>query len=284
MHLELDNITFIVVCYKSENVIYKCLDSLPINSKKILIENSRNIKLKKELELKYDNIEVFLNDNLGMGASNNIGISRSNTDFVFILNPDTIFKPDTLDNLINDLKQIDDFAIVSPVISNQRFPNYKGIINENNKYQDIISVNVVDGFSMLINKKKFQGNFFDENIFLYLENDDLCKRAIDLGHKIYVFNSSIVDHIAASSTNMNKADIEKLRNWHWMWSKFYYNRKHYGLTKALIRISPNLFSSLFKYLIFLILFNKTEKIKYYNRLAGIICSILGKKSYYRVDN
>ena len=172
MHLELDNITFIVVCYKSENVIYKCLDSLPINSKKILIENSRNIKLKKELELKYDNIEVFLNDNLGMGASNNIGISRSNTDFVFILNPDTIFKPDTLDNLINDLKQIDDFAIVSPVISNQRFPNYKGIINENNKYQDIISVNVVDGFSMLINKKKFQGNFFDENIFLYLENYD----------------------------------------------------------------------------------------------------------------
>ena len=284
MHLELDNITFIVVCYKSENVIYKCLDSLPINSKKILIENSRNIKLKKELELKYDNIEVFLNDNLGMGASNNIGISRSTTDFVFILNPDTIFKPDTLDNLINDLKQIDDFAIVSPVISNQRFPNYKGIINENNKYQDIISVNVVDGFSMLINKKKFQGNFFDENIFLYLENDDLCKRAIDLGHKIYVFNSSIVDHIAASSTNMNKADIEKLRNWHWMWSKFYYNRKHYGLTKALIRISPNLFSSLFKYLIFLILFNKTEKIKYYNRLAGLICSILGKKSYYRVDN
>ena len=104
MHLELDNITFIVVCYKSENVIYKCLDSLPINSKKILIENSRNIKLKKELELKYDNIEVFLNDNLGMGASNNIGISRSNTDFVFILNPDTIFKPDTLDNLIKNFK------------------------------------------------------------------------------------------------------------------------------------------------------------------------------------
>ena len=241
-------------------------------------------QLVDSVENSIENIEVFLNDNLGMGASNNIGISRSNTDFVFILNPDTIFKPDTLDNLINDLKQIDDFAIVSPVISNQRFPNYKGIINENNKYQDIISVNVVDGFSMLINKKKFQGNFFDENIFLYLENDDLCKRAIDLGHKIYVFNSSIVDHLAASSTNMNKADIEKLRNWHWMWSKFYYNRKHYGLTKALIRISPNLFSSLFKYLIFLILFNKTEKIKYYNRLAGLICSILGKKSYYRVDN
>ena len=283
MHLKLNNVTFIIVCYKSENVIYKCLDSLPINSKKILIENSRNIKLKKELELKYDNIEVFLNDNLGMGASNNIGISRSNTDFVFILNPDTIFKPDTIDNLINDLKQIDDFAIVSPVISNERFPNYKGIVNENNKNQNIISVNVVDGFSMLINKKKFQGNFFDENIFLYLENDDLCKRAIDSGHKIYVFNNSIVDHIAASSTNMNKVDIEKLRNWHWMWSKFYYNRKHYGITKALIRILPNLFSSLFKYLIFSILFNKTKKNIYYNRLSGLISSIVGKKSYYRVD-
>ena len=77
MDLNLKNITFIIVCFRSENVIYNCLNSLPKNSNKLIIENSRDINLKKDLETKYDNIEVILNDNLGMGTSNNIGILRS---------------------------------------------------------------------------------------------------------------------------------------------------------------------------------------------------------------
>ena len=68
MKLNLNNITFIIVCFKSENVIFSCLNSLPKISKKIVIENSKNIKLKKQIESKYDNIEVLINENLGMGA------------------------------------------------------------------------------------------------------------------------------------------------------------------------------------------------------------------------
>ena len=47
-------------------------------------------------------------------------------------------------------------------------------------------VKSVDGYAMLLNIKKIQEtlnfnhkNFFDENFFMYLENDDLCKRIID---------------------------------------------------------------------------------------------------------
>ena len=39
MKLNLDDITFIIVTYKSENIIQNCLNSLPKNSKKIIIEN-----------------------------------------------------------------------------------------------------------------------------------------------------------------------------------------------------------------------------------------------------
>ena len=85
MDLNLKNITFIIVCFRSEKVIYNCLDSLPKNSKKIIIDNSKDINLKNDLELKYDNIEVILNENLGMGTSNNIGIKKSNTQFVYII-------------------------------------------------------------------------------------------------------------------------------------------------------------------------------------------------------
>ena len=75
MKLKLDQITFIIVTYKSESIIYNCLNSLPNESKKIIIENSSNINLENELKSKYDNIEVILSENIGMGAGNNIGIN-----------------------------------------------------------------------------------------------------------------------------------------------------------------------------------------------------------------
>ena len=58
MEINLNNITFIIVSFKSEKIIDECLKSLPKNSKIIVIENSNNYNLKKSLELKYDNIEV----------------------------------------------------------------------------------------------------------------------------------------------------------------------------------------------------------------------------------
>ena len=229
MKLDLNNITFIIVSFKSENVIHSCLNSLPQISKKIVIENSRNTKLKEELESKYDNIEVLINHNLGMGASNNIGILRSKTQFVYILNPDTKLNVSTMDKLIDATDKIVDFAILSPLCSDSRFPNYKIYEKKSGLNNQIIEVDTIDGFSMLINKSKFNNSFFDENIFLYLENDDICLRARKNNQKIYIVKNSLIDHLGASSSNIKDSyEFDLLRNWHWMWSKFYYNKKHSG--------------------------------------------------------
>ena len=60
-------------------------------------------------------------------------------------------------------------------------------------------------------------NFFDENIFLYLENDDLCKR-INKFESIYIAPRSKVNHLGASAVNKKYSDqIELSRNWHWIW-------------------------------------------------------------------
>ena len=177
MDLNLNNITFIIVTYKSHKVIFNCLNSLPRNSNKIIIENSKDMNLKKDLESKYDNIEVILNENIGMGASNNIGIIKSKTKYAYIINPDVTFKSDTFEKLIKSTEVINDFAILSPVNSNSNYPNFKNKITSKFDKEDIFEVDTVDGFSMLLNKEKFHNeDLFDENIFLYLENDDLCLR------------------------------------------------------------------------------------------------------------
>ena len=283
MILNLKNITFIIVSYKSDGVIEACIKSLPKNSKIIIIENSKNFKIKDKFK-NNRKIKVILNNNIGMGAANNIGLKKSKTQFAYILNPDVRFNQSTFKNLINAVNQIDDFAIISPKNSNLKYPNYK-ISEGNHINKNILNAEYLDGFSMLINKKKFKNKYFDENFFLYLENNDLCKRIKSLGENIYIIKNSSVKHLGASSANSKFSQkIEYLRNWHWMWSKYFYNKKHYGFLVALFRVTPNLLSSIFKYLFFSLFINEEKKMIYKMRYLGIINSIFSRKSWMRIEN
>ena len=286
MNLNLKELTFIIVSYKSKKVIYNCINSLPKFSKIIVIENSSDQYLKADLESKYDNIEVILKDNNGMGEANNIGLKKTNTKFAYILNPDVTFKENTFQKLEEAFNDIEDFAILSPIHENKNFPNYE--ISKKNEIvnKNIFEVDVVDGYSMLINKEKFtEENVFDENFFLYLENVDLCLRQKNKNQKIYIVKNSEIKHFGSYTSKLDDTgNIEYLRNWHWMWSKFYFNKKHYGYLRALLKTFSNLISAIFKYLYYSLLFNKHKKNIYKMRFLGLVNSIVGKKSYLRPKN
>ena len=281
MNLNLNEITFVIVTYKSESIIQYCLNTLPSDSKKIIVENSNNINLEKELKLKYDNIEVIPSENVGMGAGNNIGLKSCKTQYAYILNPDTKLNQNTIKNLINGLNEISDFTIASPLNDDPNFPNYKKK-NLDQKNSNILSVERIDGFSMLINLKKFSDQtFFDENFFLYLENDDLCIRVKNRNENIYIIKNSLINHTGGISKNQ---DLEYLRNWHWMWSKFYFNKKHYGFLTAFSKIFFNLFSSLIKFIFYLITLNPHKRKICQMRVSGLVNSIIGKKSFFRIKD
>ena len=285
MEVNLNNITFIIVTFKSEKIINNCLDTLPVESKKIIVENSENIILKNEIESKYDNIEVILAKNNGMGTSTNIGFNNCKTQFAYVLNPDTRLKKNSMQTIIETAKQIKDFAIISPLNSKSEYPNFK----VNKKYktlnENILEVDHLDGFSMLINLNKYDSkNLFDENFFLFLENDDLCLKTKKKGEKIYIIKNSSIDHLGFSSSDQtNYKEMEYLRNWHWMWSKFYYNKKHKGYLFSLLIIFPHLFSGLIKFLLFILIFNNHKRKIYQSRVSGIINSITGKSSWLRLN-
>ena len=281
MNLNLNEITFVIVTYKSESIIQDCLNTLPSESKKIIVENSNNINLGKDLKLKYDNIEVILSENIGMGAGNNIGLKSCKTKYAYILNPDTKLNKNTIKNLIYELNKISNFTIASPLNDDPNFPNYK-INNQEQKNLNILSVDSIDGFSMLINLEKFsENNLFDENFFLYLENDDLCLRVKNRKENIYIIKNSLINHTGGISKNQ---DLEYLRNWHWMWSKFYFNKKHYGFLTAFSKIFFNLFSSLVKFIFYLITLNPHKRKICQMRVSGLVNSIIGKKSFFRIND
>ena len=92
-----------------------------------------------------------------------------------ILNPDTILKPNTLNQIFEISKNLE-FAILSPLSDNKDYPNYKVQKELTNKKKGLFEVDQIDGYAMILDKHQFNDNFFDEKIFMYLENDDLCLR------------------------------------------------------------------------------------------------------------
>jgi GT2 family glycosyltransferase len=278
-----ENITFVIVSFRSGHIIEKCIKSINPNIKIIIVENSENVHIKNYLENKFTNVKVIIaKENLGYGRGNNLGISKVNTQYAFILNPDAILEDNCLIELYKaQLTLRDDFAILAPNILN----NYGFFSDKNNSFQkEIMEVDYVKGFAMLINLKKITfERIFDENFFLFLEEIDLCKRIKNYGEKIFVVENSKVQHFAKQAS-IKSLNIELCRNWHWMWSLFYYNHKHFGFLNAYKATLFKFFSSIIKLFFALIFFNKKKILIYYYRLNGLFNAFLKRPAWLRPDN
>ena len=284
MSLSLKNLTFIIVTFKSEHIISDCINSLPADSRIIVIENSGNEKLKEDLENRYPKIKVVVQDNKGMGPANNRGIKLCETDYAFVINPDVKFEINSIQRIIDFTVKKDDYSVLAPISDDINYPNYtvnnKSLINDE---LDYINVDSVDGFAMLINKRKFKDDlYFDENFFLYLENDDLCIRKKKELENIYVLKTAKINHLGGKSPSiLFKKEVEYCRNWHWMWSKFYFNKKHYGYIHALLKTFPTLISSIIKFVYYFLSVNRYKKKIYKMRFLGLVNAMMGRKSWYR---
>jgi len=281
MSISRQNLSVVIVTLKSEKVIDDCIKSINPNVPIIVVEQSNDENFKNRLEHDYRNLKCILSkSNLGMGPGNNIGIKAATTEYVLILNPDVILEKNTMEELFLASKKLNDFTILAPIEKN--FKNY-GMTNEKKIDNSPFKVDFVDGFAMLINKNKIKENyFFDENFFMYLENNDLCRRVIKNGGFIYAVPQSKVNHLAAKAVDEKFSyEVELSRNWHWIWSKFYFNKKHFGFLKAFLNGFPKYFTSILKFLFYLLINNNTKRKIYFNRASGFYNALIGKSSWYR---
>ncbi len=274
----INNITVIIVSYKSRKTILNCLKSLKQFKKILILDNSNDKKLKIFLNKQSPKTKIFLsNKNNGYGAGYNFLIKKVKTQFALIMTPDTSIRKGSLKNYIKSLSNIkNDFVLMGPYKQNKEFK-----LEDKKKISEAKSIL---GFSMLINLSQIsKNNFFDENFFLYMEDIDLCKRCINQNKNILINKSFVVDHIGAKSSDLNKILFMKLRNWHWMWSQYFYFKKYNGTFLAIIIFFPKLVNSLIKFMLLYLLRNKNYT-KYEYRIKGLFSSIVGKKSNLRPEN
>jgi GT2 family glycosyltransferase len=254
-----------IVLYNNDiTMVSKAINSFLNTTLKVrlyLIDNSENDDLK--ILQKIDTLKIeyhFNNKNIGFGAGHNIAIKKSiesdatyhlilNPDVYFekgnleiiyqymqanrivgILSPKTIYPNGNLQYLCRLLPTPFDFFVkrfVPPVLLpyfQKRRDSYEF---RNRSYEDIMEVPFLSGCFMFtrIEALKVIG-LFDENIFMYTEDIDLCRRVCMKYKTIYYPKAEIIHgYERGSLKNIKlffihmKSVIYYFNKWGWFWDK-----------------------------------------------------------------
>ena len=276
-------VTVVMVSFHSIKLIVKPINYIDKEINIIVVENSNSKECKDFLEKKFANVKVILSEkNLGNGGGINLGLKQVKTKYAFYLDIDTEIKEDTIKNLLTASTEIDNFTILAPLVENYKYKKvdyFESSIMENKEHKQM---SFVPGCAIFFNMEKIlQIGFFDENFFLFFEENDIYMRCLKNNHKIYLIQAAKMIHTGEMSVDKKyDLDIELIRNWHYMWSKFYFYKKHFNIYTAYRETLGHFFSGLVKLLFFLFL-NKKNYLKYKFRVLGLLNSYLGNKSWKR---
>ena len=294
-----NTLTVVIVTYKTnKKILNKCLSSIDKKIKILIIENSKKFEDKKYFIKKYKNLRIICSgSNLGYGIGNNLGLSKVKTKYCLILNPDTYCSSNFFKRLSNIFKKIKDFHLIgcaylkdkknlpAGYFNSKGNKNFKKILNSNKK-DSLIKVDWIKGFSMVLNMDKFKKKeVFDQNYFLYLEEIDLCKTIKKINGNIYFANGLKVDHLgfkgSVGASIIDKQNADNLRNWHYMWSSFYFYKKNYSYLYAFYQMFGKLIKSFARLSFYFMTFQEDKKQKYLYRFLGLYNSFLNRPSHFR---
>ena len=142
---------------------------------------------------------------------------------------------------------------------------------------------------MLINLNKFQDKkVFDDKIFIYFDEFDVCFNVNKYGGNVFSSKILLLKHLGnkgslAADPNY-KESTDKFRDWHWMWSQFYFYKKNYSFVYAFRKTFIKLIRFFLGILIYKILRNKNAFNKSKYKFLGLYNSMIGKDSFFRLKD
>lgn len=237
-------VTAIVVAHDSAAKLPACLSALArAGVQTIVVDNASDDHSASIAEV--HGARVMRNvKNEGFGRAMNIGMRAAATEFALLVNPDLVLDDGAVDLLLEAARSWPDTAIFAPRIvepdgrvffSNQSLlattlRNEKGArwVPEGDCCTPFLS-----GACWLVRREIVLGlGGFDENIFLFYEDDDLCRRVSDAGHALVHVHGAIARHERGASAAPRKGRVFKARR-HLAWSRAYISQK-YGLASPII--------------------------------------------------
>jgi GT2 family glycosyltransferase len=208
-------------------------------------------------------LQAIRNTNTGFAAGNNLGIKQAGGKYILLLNPDTKIESNTLEVMLDFMEShpkvgISGCKVVKPdgsldLACRRKFPNpwnsfkrlflfsnsdYNLTTTDENQPQEIDSV--MGAFMLIRNFRNFadletqklptsdfrlpNGNYLDEDFFMYGEDLNLCWRCKEAGFQVWYYPKTSITHFKGSSSS--KVAFKALKWFHDAMWIFY--RKHYA--------------------------------------------------------
>ena len=174
--------------------------------------------------------------NEGYGRAANAGARAAETEFVLVTNPDIVLDPGAVAALLAAAERYPDAGLLAPRIvePDGRFffqprsllapyltnPGGRLVLPEGDCCAPFLS-----GACFLIRRELFlRLGGFDPEIFLFYEDDDLCRRLADAGHALVHVHEAVARHARGASSAPGPGRVFRSR-WHQAWSRAYVSQK-----------------------------------------------------------
>jgi len=231
--------TAIVVTFDSAHALPDCLDALRADDVPVIVVDNGSLDDTVAIAEKRGATIVRNLRNEGYGRANNAGARAAASEFLLVVNPDVVVGKGAITALIDAARRYPDAGLLAPRIvepsgrvffqprsllaSTLTNPRGKLAVPDGEACAPFFS-----GACFLVRRELFlRLGGFDQNIFLFYEDDDLCRRIADSGASLIYVPQAVVRHGRGRSSGPKPGRIFKAR-WHQAWSRAYVSRK-YGL-------------------------------------------------------
>nr|WP_315236516.1 glycosyltransferase family 2 protein [uncultured Limnohabitans sp.] len=241
-HEAFSQVTIVVVTYNSAHCLPMLAPLLSVCPNVVISDNGSDDDTAINVKALLPHAKLLAHGrNLGFGAANNRALDQVETPFALLLNPDCEMTPQALQELLAAAEDFNDAAVLAPQLMasevkaevNYRWPTAYWL-SRGPAAEGPLCVGFVCGAVMLLRMERMaMTGFFDEQFFLYYEDDDLCLRLFQAKLPMVLCPQVKVLHRSRGSVRGKSPwRSEYLRGYHHAQSKLIFLNKHESLQAA----------------------------------------------------
>lgn len=289
-----ERITVVTVTYNSASLIRNLFTNLENIKTIIVVDNASTDQSIDEVRNVVPHARIIINKrNEGFGRAVNRALNEVSTEFALLVSPDCLVDDTVIGQLMLVADRWDNAALVSPSLidgdGNSSRSHDKDLFSREGMQRnradepfpsgDLCAGFVQNATSLVRMRAIKEVGFYDENIFLFYEDDDLCIRLRDKGWSLILAAGVSVRHFSGMSSSLSPQFLTWRRYYHMAWSRAYLEEKYRGQSRGrllgVVRLGI-FFSKLF---FAALLLNKWKITRDGARLMGTIRYLFGVSAH-----
>lgn len=285
-------VTVVAVTHNSGAVIGQMLETLPEGLPVLVVDNCSTDGTTEIVAAHRPSARLIRSaENGGYGCGMNQAFDVVSTPFALVVGPDASLTSDAVERLVARADSHPEAALIGPRLLNPDGsiePSHDVALDVRSRYgrrdfeppaEGPVCANFLSGAVWLARMTCIREvGGFDPAIFLYYEDDDLCRRLRAAGYSLILEPAAEVTHIGGGSVP-GTITYSRLKYWHMAWSRLHYERKHRGrpaMWGVFLREAP---AFLLKAAGYVIVGNRGKSRRDFARCCGMFAAIAGWPSH-----